>query len=627
MIYGQLLRSGGDLRQNVWVYRVMPSPKRLLARISTGLLVLMVAACAVSPEVRQAADRFASQAPSTELTCPPSRTDRCARPSALIEQAQHSFADGLHYLRLMERGDESLLARLHLIRAARSRIDLQSYIFRSEASSRWMMDELQKAARRGVRVRILLDQFGASDDFLYLMDQALAHENLSIAFYNPVWNEFKTSLGDMVGNLACCFRNFNRRMHNKLFLVDDRIALIGGRNIADAYFDLDPDYVFVDRGALVMGPILADMSESFEHYWTSDISVPLHRLDDVSEHLAEKGVPARRHWAGEARLADLEAQLQDAADLDRQLMQQLRAVADIEFFADHPGKPGPHDQPAWEDITAAIHAVILSADSSVLIQSPYLVMSDLGRRTFGQLVRNNPDMRVRVSTNSLAATDNMPTYAYLHKKKRLWVKRLGFEIHEFRPYPADMEEFVPRYPLLVRDRASGYHSVPPEERMENPAEPRPGPRLALHGKSLVIDGEIAMIGSHNFDPRSEDFNTEAGLIIRDPVIAKSLEANILKAMDPDNSWVLAPKPEVPVLSALNGMMESISSSLPTLDLWPFKRVHAYGLKPGHTPVSIHHPQFHNRYELLGRYPQVITPTLKIQASLFSAFFGFLAPIL
>ena len=622
-----VLRTGAFLRQNVQMHSMTQAVRLLVNNVWPVLLALGLSACAVSPEVRQAADHIAGTAPSSVLTCPRARPDRCAQPSDLMSLAEDAADNRRHYLRLMEYGDESLLARLHLIRSARSSIDIQAYIFRADSSARWLLDELQAAARRGVRVRLLLDQFGASGDFLYLMDQALTHQNLSIAFYNPIWNEFKTSFGDMLGNLACCFRNFNRRMHNKLFVVDDRIAIIGGRNIADAYFDLDPDYTFVDRGALVVGPVVSEMAGSFLHYWKSDISVPLHQLDDVAEYLAEKGVPDLPGWQVEPRLQDLVERLQARETLEERLMQHLHAAADIQYFADHPGKPGPHDQPAWEDITTAIHDVIVSAESSVLIQSPYLIMSDLGRETFRKLVRKNPDMRVRVSTNSLAATDNIPTYAYLHKKKRLWVKDLGFEVFEFQPYPADRAEFVPRHELLVRDQENGYHSVPPEDRAPNPTRPQPGPRLALHGKSFVIDGDIAMIGSHNFDPRSEDFNTEAGLIIRDAVIAKELERNILKAMDPDNAWVLAPKPRVPLLSAVNGVVESLSSSLPTLDLWPFKRVHAYELKTGFQPVPMDHPDFYKRYELRGRYPEVTLPTFKLQTSLFSAFFGFLAPIL
>jgi phosphatidylserine/phosphatidylglycerophosphate/cardiolipin synthase-like enzyme len=162
----------------------------------------------------------------------------------------------------------------------------------------------------------------------------------------------------------------------------------------------------------------------------------------------------------------------------------------------------------------------------------------------------------------------------------------------------------------------------------NPALETPGPRSGLHAKSFVIDGHVSMVGSHNLDPRGEGFNTENGVIIYDQEFAQELENSIRKDIEPGNSWVAALKPDgPPILSGINGAIESTSRSLPIFDIWPYRSTTLYELVPDATPMSPRDDGFYENYKPLGSFPDVVSTKRRWQVILISSFMGFISPVL
>ncbi len=180
-----------------------------------------------------------------------------------------------------------MLLRLHLIRAARNAIDVQNFILRKDDSGELFLNELLDAARRGVKVRLLLDQMFSFSEARYLVQLTMAHGNLEIRFYNPSFYKAEMAKHDWVSAVACCFRRFNQRMHNKLMVVDELVGIIGGRNIADRYFDYDTNYEFKDRDVAVFGTAVPDMRASFDWFWENRKTVPVQHLRDVAAELLD----------------------------------------------------------------------------------------------------------------------------------------------------------------------------------------------------------------------------------------------------------------------------------------------------------------------------------------------------
>jgi putative cardiolipin synthase len=242
-----------------------------------------------------------------------------------------------------------------------------------------------------------------------------------------------------------------------------------------------------------------------------------------------------------------------------------------------------------------------------------------------------------VSTNSLASTDAFYVYALSHKYKRRYLRDFGFRIHEFKPFPAsapiDLEATGAldgevlgggATEALVRSGSAG-------RRGREPRGPLPlkhaGLRVGLHAKSMVIDGEVGMVGTHNFDPRSDRLNTESALIVYDPGFAAELAAAILRDTQPENAWTIAPRQRVALLSPVNDGVGLLFESLPLFDLWPFRYATSYELKPGCAPLPPGDPRFHDCYEPVGDFPEVGLPLKSIYTRILTAFGAGLAPIL
>ena len=581
----------------------------------------------VQPELKQAVDEKLAIQRSTELECVAARDPFCALQSPLLHLGQLDASRDQHHAVILDIGEDALKVRLHLIRAAQRSIEFQNFLFRRDETGGLIIHELVQAAKRGVRVRILFDQMFTVSELDYLASLAMEHRNFEVRLYNPLFNKAKTTKSTMFNGVACCFTKTNQRMHSKLQVIDDVIGMTGGRNIADRYFDFDTDYDFKDREVLVYGKVSAEMRASFDLFWDSETTAEIGYLRDIAPLIANENSPSLPPYEVAARLEPL---LKDIED--RQLMQTLfvgsaHQIDAIEYFYDPPHGTEQADE-AQLDITDGIHAALAAAERSVVIQSPYLVLSKRSRKLFRTLREHRPDIELLFSTNSLAATDAFSAYALTHKHKKHYIKTLGFDVYEFRPYALDAAEFFPRLPLLISEKKKGINSGKIPAVGVNPALERPGPRSGLHAKSFVIDGAVSMVGSHNLDPRGEGYNTENGVIIYDEAFAVELERRIRKDIEPGNSWVAAMKPPgLPVLGSINGAIESFSRSLPIFDIWPYRSTTVYGLMPDGTPMPPGTEGFYENYQPLGSFPEVIRRKRRWQVIFISSFMGYITPVL
>ena len=417
---------------------------------------------------------------------------------------------------ILEKGEESLIGRAWLSQHATKSIDVQYFIWSTDNIGILAAQALLNAAERGVRVRVLVDDFliDAEDRTLLLLS---AHPNAEIRIYNPNIT-VGMSLWEKVKNVFTDFRAINQRMHDKTAIFDGVAGITGGRNMADEYFDFNHEYNFRDRDILLIGVAVEQMSENFEEFWKSEYAVPVEQVladgleeisaDDVAERSAQLKAYAAdpRNFAPEVRNA-----IESTSQYFPGLLQAM-VWGDMTFISDIPGKnAGDEGLGGSGESTRELIAALEKAEQSVLIQSPYLVMPEGGIEFLSALVDRG--VRVRISTNSLASTDNLQAFSgYASQREELL--EAGVELYEFKPRPAMREELIDRYPSLA-DK---------------------DPVFAVHAKSLVIDDKVVYIGTFNLDPRSANLNTEVGVLAENEELARQLEASIERDIKPENSW-------------------------------------------------------------------------------------------
>jgi phosphatidylserine/phosphatidylglycerophosphate/cardiolipin synthase-like enzyme len=412
-------------------------------------------------------------------------------------------------------------------------------------------------------------------------------------------------------------------MHNKLLVVDDLAGLIGGRNIADRYFDYDPNYDFKDRDVLVFGSTAREMRESFDWFWFGHKTIPVQHLRDVAAELLKDAPREFPPFQPSPRLLPLLAQVEDEQLIRELFVDSAMVVERLAYFSDRPRKHEAVDDAIPMDITNELYDVILSARHSVVIQSPYMVLSRRARNVFEELREHNPDIELLFSTNSLASTDADTVYANTHRHKKRYVKTLGFSMYELKPFPLDAPEFFPRWPTLMEENRQGIKSESVVSG-DNSVIPMPAPRVGLHSKSFVVDGRVAMIGSHNFDPRSEGFNTENGLIVWDEKFAQKLEGLIRRDTEPQNSWVVALKPDK---EQAKTALAPVPKTVPQFKPWSYSSTSVYELAPGKQPVPPGSPDFYRNYYAVGSFPDVIRTRRQVNVVFLASFFFFLEPVL
>jgi putative cardiolipin synthase len=397
--------------------------------------------------------------------------------------------------RLLPRGEFAFDARVALVRRAERSIDLQYYHWQPDHTGRALLRALRDAAARGVRVRLLLDDYHAAAIEDLLLDLG-AHDHVQVRLFNPLalrkgapTARVLLSPGD--------FELHNHRMHNKLLVADNALAVFGGRNIGDAYFMSHPDYNFVDLDVLAAGAVVRQLSTAFDDYWNSELAWP---VQDVLG--APAGADAARERFSAAVRDAAPALSMDAKDplgqttVTAQLVTgRLALVAGSgKVHADAPGKaldpnptlgrPGTAMQGVLDAMAGARH--------EVGIMSPYFVPGPVGMRAMSTGMRQG--VRITLYTNSLASSDE-PLVHHRYADYRVEMLRLGVQIYEFSPE-------------LVR-RSSGFGFSGPSS-------------AQLHAKVAVVDDRLLVVGSVNLDPRSAVGNTEMSVVIDSPPLLAEL---------------------------------------------------------------------------------------------------------
>ncbi|MFC1826602.1 phosphatidylserine/phosphatidylglycerophosphate/cardiolipin synthase family protein [Thermodesulfobacteriota bacterium] len=530
-----------------------------------------------------------------------------------------------NWAHILNIGEEALLARIHLIRSAKKSIDIQTLIWINDEAGRFVIFELIQAAKRGVKVQLLIDHIASEQNIEIAAFLASVHHNFEIKIYNPISGKVidPSSVSKMKA-LFLSFNQFNQRMHNKIFTVDDVISITGGRNYQNAYFDQAKGLNYKDRDVIIIGPVVQEMRASFQAFWNYKRSINLKDFIDVKGYVKHNEVKVwetKKSFQLHGFFENIDQHASQLQLITELFVNQLTEVRHAYFIADNPGK----NRKKWfgrfrgsGKITKELAKLISQAEESIYIQTPYLVLTDPAVKIFKEIREKSPDIDIRISTNSLAATDSWYVYALSHKQKKTYLDNLKFIMYEIKPHPEDMNIYIPTYQQLC-DR----YLASPEKEL-----PR-APYLCLHAKSMVVDDKIAFIGSYNLDPRSENINTEAGLVVWDRRFAKRLKDNIKKDMEPQNSWVVGKK-EIPLgLTMPNAVVGEFSFLIPIVDPWPIRYATSFELIEGKQFVELDHEDFYDNYRDVGSFPQVfdMDGNKAIGASAVKGFLSFVKPLL
>jgi cardiolipin synthase C len=415
---------------------------------------------------------------------------------------------------VLEDGGNALITRAWCTEKADKAIDIQYFIFSFDNVGLIACDYLVKAADRGVKVRIMVDDMmvDAELEDILTLD---AHPNIEIKIYNPNVNLGK-NIGAKIKNVLTDFKGINQRMHNKTFIVDGFLGITGGRNIADEYFDYDHEYNFRDRDVLLVGNGVKTMSKSFNLFWNNSLAMPVASLKK-EKNLYKKAVYDKLHQYAcnpENFWPQVRTQL-DSFSTNVSSMLASNAfswTSSFEFVSDLPGKNTNTNLEGSGLSTQALIKLVQNSKKSVDISTPYLITSDIGKRLFAAAVKRG--VKVRILTNSLASTDNLEAFSGYQRDRKELLKT-GIEIYEFRPDAAE------RFKTMTGALQKKVNFTPV---------------FGLHAKTMVIDGETAVIGTFNLDPRSANLNTECIAILKDKTIAQGILENMETDYLPENAW-------------------------------------------------------------------------------------------
>jgi len=457
---------------------MLPSHQRSIQWVGILLVALSLGACGGLP-------KGGERPPSTAMK----NNGGTALAAAVRPRvAAHPGQSGLHTLL---DGREALAARMALADAAERSLDIQYYIWNKDMAGKVLLERLLRAANRGVRVRLLLDDIGTmpSDATLLAID---SHPNIEVRMFNPVALRSPRLLG-----MVADFGRINKRMHNKSFTADGQVAIVGGRNIGDEYFEAHTVMNFADFDVAVIGPVVKEVSDQFDLYWNNQSAIPiaaLARQNTTPEQFAAQrtALIAYQETAADSAYA---RSLRDS-EFDRQLRNRNvpyywgRAT----IVNDHPDKVATSADNTETHLAPQLRAVVAKTKRELFLVSPYFVPGKQGVALLAGVHQRGA--RVVGITNSLSSTDGLP----VHSKYQLYRKPLieaGVELYEIKP-TAGAE--------LRR-------------RFREPAGSSTG---GLHAKTFTFDRRIGFIGSYNLDPRSSKLNTEMGVFFNCPALARRL---------------------------------------------------------------------------------------------------------
>lgn len=425
--------------------------------------------------------------------------------------------DSLTGTYVLEDGSGSMVARAWLTQYAEKTIDVQYFIFSMDNVGLIACDYLIKAADRGVKVRIIVDDIMVDADIEDIL-MFNSHKNISVKIYNPGVNLGKNIFGK-IKKFTTDFKSANQRMHNKTFLVDDKIVITGGRNIADEYFDYDHEYNFRDRDILLMGKAVKQVKNSFSDFWNSEFSKDVAEIVEVdSELVYEDNRFNRLHEYAcnpDNFWPQIRQRIKNLPDTFNKIKKSgdLVWLEDVQFISDIPGKNnGSNVMIGGGASTSALIELVQKAKISIDIQSPYLITTELSRNLFKKAVDRG--VKVRILTNSLASTDNLEAFSG-YQEDREELLKTGVRIFEFRPDAAK------RMSIMTGEL---------QETLDHQ------PVFGLHAKSMVIDKKTTVIGTFNLDPRSANLNTECIVVVKSNKISAGVLSGMNEEFLPENSW-------------------------------------------------------------------------------------------
>jgi putative cardiolipin synthase len=455
-----------------------------LKTISTCALLLALSACASIPrDFEQVASHSWQQPEHTPL-------------GAFFDE--YAPADrSLSGVRLLSHPREAFRARFGTAALAEKSLDLQYYLWKDDLTGQLLLFRALEAADRGVHVRILIDDIYHSgrDNNYAAMD---SHSNLEVRVYNPMGNRGAGRGANLVYHKG----TLDHRMHNKIFLADGAVAVLGGRNIGDDYFGVDPELNFRDLDVLAVGPAAKEAGGAFDKYWNSPAAVPIDVLlkDPVPEDALERGREELR-----ASLDEMDAlpyTVPKDPDETRRVLRELASEllwVKTEIIIDSLERFESGSESAFVELT---DRMIESAEREFVIETAYLIPTEEGIAKAAELTENG--VRMRILTNSMQSNNHLTVHAH-YKKYRKRIIEAGVELYELRPDPEILEHYK-----KVESRVAESHA-------------------GLHAKAFVVDGHLSMIGSYNMDPRSRIWNSEIGLLID----SEEFAATVLESMEAD----------------------------------------------------------------------------------------------
>jgi cardiolipin synthase C len=420
--------------------------------------------------------------------------------------------------RILSVGVDGFLTRVQMIDAAERTLDLQYFIFRGDETGRLITAALLRAADRGVHVRVLIDDADtiAGDEQIFALD---GHPSVEIRVFNPFayrgHSTFRRGM-EFTFNL----RRLDYRMHNKLLVVDNSVALIGGRNIGNQYFQMDPESQYADDDVFSVGPVVQQLSATFDEFWNSPLSIPAAALGRA-RHAASDLEKHRRLAQGSKPMLSLDSPGIDYAAMLRtgepyigMISGHLPLVwASVEVAYDSPDKRNVDKGVSGGRLMSEpVMKAAAQAHTEILMVTPYFVPAGDEMRLLDTLLRNN--VRVAILTNSLESAPGLFAQSG-YARYRLPLLDDGADLYEVRA-------------RLGSRRGSG-----------QTARISQFGNYGLHAKLYVFDRERFFIGSMNFDQRSKYLNTEIGLIIDSPELAQQTAARFDSMTQPENAYVLS----------------------------------------------------------------------------------------
>ncbi len=469
----------------------------ILSHLLVAAAVTLLAGCAiVRLDFTKSASKAFQQPEQTSL-------GRGYAPPILADAAQSGFY-------LLDVGIEAFAARAALADAAERALDLQYYMMRDGQTTRLLIERLVIAAERGVRVRILLDGLEAAGRDREIA-ALIAQPNIEVRLFNPFLNYGLTAASRLLEFLGDQAR-LNRRMHNKLWVADNAVAVVGGRNLGDEYFDATSEINFADLDLLVAGAVVPQLSRSFDEYWNSEwaVRVAAFGVAPPTRDRSERLAAAVKTNAAQARNTEYGKRL-TTNDFGSSVMKGTLPLvwSPAHMVYDKPVKtkvhegenPLTHMAPHLRDLGAA-------AKTELTLISPYFIPGEDERVLMGEL--SSRGVRVKVLTNSLASTD-VPVVHSGYARYRAELLRMGIELYEMRP--------VQGAATSRRTKIFGGSS-----------------HVSLHAKAFIVDRRVAFVGSMNIDPRSRHLNTELGVVIESPELASQLAEIFDEALQPFHAF-------------------------------------------------------------------------------------------